>query len=107
MMRIIHAIINTRLNAVIIRNCITKCALKWHVDRFGTSLMKAARENAQIKHYLRALEKRVKQHLNACAKFNTLSNHIKSSLFCSAQGKALKKRIYCALVLPGLCHVIK
>ena len=25
--------------------------LKLHVDRFGTSLMKAARENAQIKHY--------------------------------------------------------
>jgi len=50
MMRIIHAILNTRLNAVIIHNCIAKCALKWHVDRFGTSLMKAARENAQIKH---------------------------------------------------------
>jgi len=52
MMRIIHAILNTRLNAVIIHNCITKCALKWHVDRFGTSLMKAARENAQINHYM-------------------------------------------------------
>jgi len=50
MMRIIHAILKSRLNAVIIRNGIKKCALKWHVDRFGTSLMKAARENAQIKH---------------------------------------------------------
>jgi len=45
-----HAILNTRLNAVIIHNCITKCASKWHVDRFGTSLMMAARENAQVKH---------------------------------------------------------
>jgi len=52
--------------------------------------MKAARENAPIKHYLRALEKHVKQHLNALnsIRFRTA---LKSSLFCSAQGKALKK----------------
>jgi len=50
MMRIIHAILKSRLNAVIIRNFITKCALKGHVDCFGTSLIKAERENAQIQH---------------------------------------------------------
>jgi len=77
LMRIIHAILNTRLNAVIIHKCITKCALKWHVDRFGTSLMKAARENAQIKHSLHGLEKRVKQHLNELnsVRFRTVLNH--------------------------------
>jgi len=73
MMLIIHAILNTRLNAVIMNNCIIKCALKWHVVRFGTSLMKAAREKAQIKH----MEKRVKQHLNALnsIRFRTARNH--------------------------------
>ena len=82
MKRIIHAILNTRLNAVIIHkahyNGITQGALKWHVDRFGTSLMKAARKNAQIKHLLRALEKRVKRHdlntLNSI-RFRTALNH--------------------------------
>jgi len=32
-------------------NCFTKCALKSHVDRFGTSSMKAARENVQSTNY--------------------------------------------------------
>jgi len=54
--------------------------------------MKAARENEQIKHYLRVYEKRVKQHLNALnsMRFRTAMN---PHFFCSAQGKALKKRI--------------